>query len=186
MDPRAAALYKTYYQPKLAFVQKKGSKDELTKEKNAFNALKEDLFKKAMDKGAVFANVGPQMWFTGKVQLGEKKPAPEKTSAAKALGKNPEVWEFRLDLNTVTGKMLQVLGFDEPDADKIVEERTKRGFFVGDPLKVMGDLIGQDKLSAVQGKTQLAVYTPKVAEEPAKEAAVLWPEDIEKIDLAGK
>lgn len=188
MDRQAIDLYAAYYQAKLAFVQKRGSKDDLNKAKTAFTSFKEGLYKKAMSGDTLFANVGPQLWFTGKLKLEEKKVGlfDLKTKIAKKLGQDPNVWEFRLDLNTVTAKMLKVIGFDEATAEKVVTERQKRGFFTGEPVKLLGETAGQEAFAKVKSQTGLAAYTPKGPTPPDTAAGLLWPEDIEKLPVAGE
>ncbi len=188
MDRQAIDLYAAYYQSKLAYVQKKCSKEDHLKAKNAFITFKEDLFKKALKNDTLFANVGPQLWFTGKLKLDDKKPGlfDLKAKIAKKLGKDPNVWEFRLDLNTVTHKMLRVIGFDESAAANVIEARQKRGFFTGDVLKLLGETAGADAFAKVKAQTGLAVYTHKGPTAPDTAAALLWPEDIEKLPVTGE
>lgn len=188
MDRRAIDLYAAYYQAKLAYVKKQCSKEEFAKAKNAFITFKEELYKIALKNDTLFANVGPQLWFTGKLKISDKKPGlfDFKTKIAKKLGKDPNVWEFRLDLNTVTAKMLRVIGFDEATADKIIDARQKRGFFTGNALKVLSETAGVEALAKVKAETGLAIYIPKGPTPPDTAAALLWPEDIEKFPVAGE
>ncbi len=186
MDKKAASLYFDYYQAKLNFVQKKGPKETLEKAKKTFVDFKEDLFKKAMAGGDVFANVGPQLWFSGKVTLKNEESLSLKEKIAKKFGKDPNVWEFNLDLNTVTRKILKAIFVEEADADKIVAEREKRGFFTGDPLKIMDQLIGSAKFGALKTKIGLKPYEPQANSKPEKQTITLWPEDVERFNVAGE
>lgn len=80
-----------------------------------------------MKNDSIFANVGPQMWFAGKINLSQlKKDAGEvKKYFAAAFGKKDEYYEFRLDLNTATAEMFRMIGFAEADAAKLVKPRRK-------------------------------------------------------------
>ena len=184
MSNDAAKLYHAYYQAKLAFVQKKGEKEALNKAKEAFTSFKEDLFKKAMDGANIFANVGPEMWFSG-VLNAEKKGVPEvKTLVAKAFGQDKNAMPFNLDLNTVTAKMLVAIGFASEDADRVIQARQEKGFFTGNPLSTLKSLVGNEKFAAVQEKSQLKPYQPKQAAVADNQAKALWPEDLEKCTVA--
>jgi DNA uptake protein ComE-like DNA-binding protein len=183
LDKRAAEGYKNYYQYKLAYVQKKVSKQEYLKARDAYKNYTEALFKKAMAGADIFANVGPQMWFAGKVKL-EKKTSSFKDSIAKKMGKDNDYWEFRMDLNTVTVKMLRNIGFAESDAAKIVEEREKLGFFTGNPVKVIEKLIGSERYPKYNAVFNFTNYDHKSADyvkDYVKQSIALWPEDIEKL-----
>jgi hypothetical protein len=122
------------------------------------------------------------------VKISDKKPGmfDFKTKIAKKLGMDPNIWEFRLDLNTVTAKMLRVIGFDEATADKIIDARQKRGFFTGDALKVLSETAGAEAFAKVKAETGLALYIPKGPTPPDTAAALLWPEDIEKCSVPGE
>lgn len=188
MDAGAAASYKSYYQAKLAFVQKKISKDEYTKARDAHRVVAEDLFKKAMKTGKIFANVGPQMWFQGKINLSQLK---DKVSAAKlvmikAFGKKDKFYEFRMDLNSVTVDMLRMIGFAEADAAKIVEARDQNGFFTGNPVSTLKKVVGAERFDKYNAVLNLSVYDHSKADVVAQykeQSLALWPEDIEKMSL---
>ncbi|MFZ2955727.1 MAG: hypothetical protein WA705_02375 [Candidatus Ozemobacteraceae bacterium] len=182
MSKDASPLYQKYYETKLQYVQKKLSKEEHLKAKQAFVSFKEDLFKKAMDGADIFANVGPDLWFSGSVKLEAKSQAVDakEKMLAKIGEKKPEVWDFNLNLNTITAKMLVTLGIEEADADKIIAERQNSGFFSGDPLKILAEKLGAEKYRKVVEKAALKTYDPNPT-TPAAKLAVLWPEDIEKI-----
>ena len=188
MDAKAAESYKSYYQNKLDFVQKKIDKAEYIKARDAHRAYAEDMFKKAMSSGNIFANVGPQMWFQGKINLSQLK---NKVSAAKlvmfkAFGKKDKFYEFRLDLNTVTVDMLRMIGFAEADAAKLVEAREQAGFFKGNPVSTIKKIVGADRFDKYNAVLNLSVYDHSKADEIAQykeQSLALWPEDVEKMSL---
>ncbi len=188
MDAKAAESYKSYYQSKLDFVQKKVSKADYIKARDAHRAYAESMFKKAMSNGNIFANVGPQMWFQGKINLTQLK---EKASAAKlvmikAFGKKDKFYEFRLDLNTVTVDMLRMIGFAEADAAKLIEAREQAGFFKGNPVSTIKKIVGADRFDKYNAVLNLSVYDHSKADEIAQykeQSLAFWPEDIEKMSL---
>jgi len=176
----AHKLYQAYYQAKLAYVQKKMSKEEFTKARQAYISFKEDLFAKINDDTNIFANVGPEMWFSGKLII-EEEVAPQKGFFGKMFGNKakPKEFPFNLDLNTIGRKTLARLGCDEADADKIISAREKTGFFTGDPLKVLAQHLGAEKFAAFKSKCSPTPYVDKTARTPEKASAALWPEDFQ-------
>ncbi|MFZ5949767.1 MAG: hypothetical protein ACOYXC_03615 [Candidatus Rifleibacteriota bacterium] len=188
MDAKAAESYKSYYQSKLAYVNKKIDKAAYEKARNDHRAFVEGLFKKAMADGKVFANVGPQMWMEGKINLTKLK---EKASDAKKyfasfFGKKDEYYTFRLDLNTVTADMLRMIGFAEADAAKVIETRESKGFFTGNPVNTLKQVVGDERFSKYNAVLNLSVYDHKKADVVAQykeQSLALWPEDIEKMSI---
>ncbi|MBI3039248.1 hypothetical protein HYY75_09405 [bacterium] len=183
MSNEARNLYHSYYRTKLDYVQKKISNAEHLKAKQAFLALKEDLFKKAMAGENLFANVGPQLWFSGEAKLDKKHGFFDfKYKLMKKLGVDLDAMPFNLDLNTATAKMLSFFGGMEPtDAEKIVSLRDKVGFFTGDPLKVLNEILGAQKFQSVKSKNKLKPFEPKNSSDPNSQATTLWPEDFERL-----
>jgi len=187
MNHDAAALYHAQYQARVSYFQKKGSKEAFLKARNAFNAFKEDLFNKAMDGAELFANVGPQMWFSGVLKLDKKHSALNiKARIAKKLGQDTDVMPFNLDLNTVTTKMLVAIGVPLEDAEKLVAARATKGFFTGDPLTVLATSLGSEKYKTLQAACQLKNYSPQQAAVPDNQAKALWPEDVEKFNVVAE
>ncbi len=188
MDAKASESYKSYYQSKLAYVNRKIDKAAYEKARNDHRAFVEGLFKNAMADGKVFANVGPQMWMEGKINLTRLK---EKASAAKKyfasfFGKKDEYYTFRLDLNTVTADMLRMIGFAEADAAKVIETRESRGFFTGNPVNTLKQVVGDERFSKYNAVLNLGVYDHKKADVVAQykeQSLALWPEDIEKMSI---
>jgi len=183
MSNQAATLYKNYYQARLAYVQKRLSKDEFEKARQAYITFKDELYRKAMAGDDIFANVGPEMWFSGVLKIEKKSESLSwKERLAKKAGKtDTSSYPFNLDLNTVTARSLVAIGFAEEDAENIIAEREKAGFFRGDPLQQLQKLMGPEKFRQVQGKAQLKNYQPKVAATIEGQSIALWPEDIEKL-----
>ncbi|MDD2999350.1 MAG: hypothetical protein PHV05_09850 [Candidatus Riflebacteria bacterium] len=186
MDAQAAANYKNYYEQKVAFTQKKVSKEEFNKVKTSYKAYTEDLFKKAMENNAVFANVGPQMWFAGKINLSKLKQEAGnvKKYLASAFGKKDQFYEFRLDLNTATVDMFRMIGFAEADAAKLVGAREEKGFFKGNPVTIIKDLLGGERFDKYNAVLNLAPYNHQQADAVAQykeQSLALWPEDIAKM-----
>lgn len=188
MDGKAADTYKKYYDARVGFVQKKVSKEEAGKARDEHRALSESLFKKAMAGANIFANVGPQMWFEGKINLSKlkEKASTEKKLMARFFGKKDEFYTFRLDLNTVTVDMLRMIGFAESDAGKVVAERGTAGFFKGNPVQVLKKIIGDERFDKYNAVLNLSVYDHGKADMVAQyveQSLALWPEDIEKMTL---
>lgn len=188
MDRQAAPLYRAYYEAKLAYVAKKLGKDAFEKAKKAFVGFKEELFEKAMKGADPFANVGPEMWFSGSLKLdGEKRSGSAETKvilAAKFGGKKDNVWNFNMDLNTITGKMLVALGAKEETAAKIIADREAKGFFTGSPLKVLEGALGSE-FGQVMQKSSLKPYQPAKAGDSKTQLTTLYPEDFDQMKISG-
>ncbi|GAB4282257.1 MAG: hypothetical protein Kow0029_27690 [Candidatus Rifleibacteriota bacterium] len=186
MHAKAAEAYKNYYQHKLAFVQKRESKADFLKARDAYKNYTEALFKKAMANDKIFENIGPQLWFEGKINLTKLK---EKASNAKKIyaelfGKKDEYYTFRMDLNTVTVDMLRTIGMAEADASKIIEARETAGFFKGNPISILTKVLGKERFDKYNEVYNLCVYNHEKADEIKQykeQALTLWPEDIEKM-----
>lgn len=183
MDKKAAVGYQNYYQYKKAFVQKKVTKEQYVKAKDQYKAYTEALFKKAMKSDNIFANVGPQMWFEGKVKLDQ--PAKGlKGFFANKFGKKDKFWTFRMDLNTVTNKMLANIGLPAEDIEKILTSRKADGSFTGNPISVLRKLLGDEKFDRYNKVLNLTPYNHEKADMVAQykeQALTLWPEDMEKM-----
>lgn len=187
MDKDATKAYFDYYQSKLGYVQKKIAKDAFDKQKAEYKKYTEGLFAKAMEGTDIFANVGPQMWFAGKINLTAlKKEASEaKQFMAKALGKKDEFYEFRLDLNTATADMFRMIGFAEADAAKLVSSRDQEGFFKGgNPVSLIKKIVGDERFAKYNAVLNLAPYDHNKADiiaQAEEQSLALWPEDIAKL-----
>jgi len=187
MDAQAAQGYKNFYENKVAYTQKKISKADFDKVKSQYKAYTEDLFAKAMKSGNIFANVGPQMWFAGKINLSalKREPSEAKKFIVRAFGKKDKFYEFRLDLNTVTIDMLRMIGFAEADASKLIEARDKDGFFKGgNPVTTIKKIVGDERFSKYNSVLNLAPYDHTKADVIAQykeQSLALWPEDIAKL-----
>ena len=184
MNKKAAEGYKNYYQYKKAFVQKKVSKDQFKKAQKQYKAFTESLFKNAMKTGNIFANVGPQMWFEGKIKL----PKPTKGLKgffAKKFNKKDKYWTFRMDLNTITSNMLANIGVPAEDINTILSARNANGFFSGNPISVLKKLLGNEKFAKHNSVLNLKLYDHTKADAIAQskeQALCLWPEDMEKLN----
>ncbi|HEY9070003.1 MAG TPA: hypothetical protein VIV61_07075 [Candidatus Ozemobacteraceae bacterium] len=189
MDRQAAALYKASYEAKLAYVAKKLDKESFEKARKAFVEFKEGLFDKAMKGADPFANVGPQLWFSGALKLdGEKRSgsALVKERLAQKFGKKEDnVWNFNMDLNTVTAKMLVVLGATPEAAAKLIADREAKGFFTGDPLKILEASLGAE-FAAVKQKSGLKPYQPVKPGDSTGQLTTLYPEDFDQMRLAAE
>lgn len=186
MDAQAAQAYKNYYENRVGYTQKKVIKTDFDKIKSEYKAYTEALFAKAMKSGDIFANVGPQLWFAGKINLNNTKREPTKAKQymAKAFGKKDKFYEFRLDLNTVTVDMLRMIGFAEADASKIVEARDKTGFFKGNPINTIKQVVGNERFGKYNSVLNLTPYDHTKADAIAQykeQSLALWPEDILKM-----
>lgn len=187
MHNKAAEGYKNFYHYKLGFVQKKIAKADFLKARDAYKEYTEALFKKAMSNDKIFANVGPQMWFEGKINLSKlkAKASEAKQLMAKAFGKKKdEYYNFRMDLNTVTLDMMRMIGLAESDAANIVAIREKSGFFKGNPVSTIKKIMGAEKFGKYNAVLNLSVYNHGKADEIAQykeQSLTLWPEDIEKM-----
>ena len=187
MDSQAAQNYRNYYENKVGYTQKKVSKQDFDKVKSSYKAYTEALFAKAMKSNDIFANVGPQMWVAGKINLStlKREPTEAKKLMAKAFGKKDKFYEFRLDINTATAEMFRAIGFAETDAAKLVESRDKTGFFkAGNPVSTIKQIVGDERFSKYNAVLNLAPYDHTRADEVAQnkeQALALWPEDIAKL-----
>ncbi|HNW33813.1 MAG TPA: hypothetical protein PKM25_02705, partial [Candidatus Ozemobacteraceae bacterium] len=188
MDRQAAPLYRSYYEAKLAYVAKKIDKETFEKARKAFTDFKEGLFGKAMKGADPFANVGPQLWFSGSLKLeGEKRSGSAATKvvlAQKFGSKKDNVWNFNMDLNTITAKMLIALGASEETAAKIIADRETRGFFTGDPLKILESSLGSE-FKQVMEKSSLKPYQPVKAGDSKTQLTTLYPEDFDQMKIGG-
>lgn len=189
MHINAAESYKNYYEFNVAYKQKKISKEDFTAARTAYKAYTEELFADAMKTDAIFANVGPQMWFAGKINLSQlKKEASEaKQYFASALGKKDEFYEFRLDLNTATVDMFRMIGFAEADAASMVKARNEKGFFKGNPVTIINKIVGDERFAKYNAVLNLTPYDHTGADviaQAKEQALALWPEDIAKLTNA--
>lgn len=177
MDNTARKLYYNYYQNKLLYVQKKISNEEFRKAEKAYLDYKENLFKNAMNGANIFGNVGPELWLKGKLVF-------EKAG----LFKKKQEWEFRIDLNTVTYKILRVIGFDSASAEKIIAARNEKGYFTGHAMKILQQLVDPSVLQNVIKNTGLTYLyiDDKLADKynvNNNSEKYLWPEDLEKAPI---
>jgi len=187
MDAQAAQAYKNYYENKVGYTQKKVSKQDFDKIKTEYKSYTEALFGKAMKSDDIFANVGPQMWFAGKINLSalKREPTEAKKFMAKAFGKKDKFYEFRLDLNTASADMFRMIGFAEADAAKLVEARDKTGFFKsGNPVNIIKQVVGDERFGKYNSVLNLTPYDHSKADAIAQykeQSLALWPEDIAKL-----
>ena len=186
MHENAAESYKNYYEFKVAYTQKKISKEDFTKAKTQYKAYTEGLFAEAMKNDNIFANVGPQMWFAGKINLTQmkKEAGAAKKYLATAFGKKDEFYEFRLDLNTATVEMFRMIGFAEADAAKLVATRDEKGFFKGNPVSIIKQTVGDERFAKYNAVLNLAPYDHQKADVIAQykeQSLAMWPEDIAKL-----
>ncbi|MDD3147353.1 MAG: hypothetical protein PHD82_08630 [Candidatus Riflebacteria bacterium] len=186
MHENAAESYKNFYGFKVAYTQKKISKADFDSAKTQYKAYTEGLFAEAMKTDNIFANVGPQLWFAGKINLSQlKKDAGEvKKYFAAAFGKKDQYYEFRLDLNTATADMFRMIGFAETDAAKLVKTRDEKGFFKGNPVTLIKGIVGEErfaKYNAVLNLTQYDHTKSDVVAQYKEQSLALWPEDIARL-----
>lgn len=187
MDKDASKAYFDYYQSRLNFLQKKLEKAEFDKIKTQYKAYTEGLFAKAMKGDDIFANVGPQMWFAGKINLTalKKEASDAKKLLAKAFGKKDQFYEFRLDLNTASAEMFRMIGFAEADAAKLVTARDQEGFFkAGNPVSLIKKIVGEERFGKYNAVLNLAPYDHTKADviaDQESQSLALWPEDIAKL-----
>lgn len=187
MHENAYESYKNYYGFVKAYKQKKIEKADFIAAKKAYKEYTESLFAKAVANDNIFANVGPQMWFSGKIDLSSlrKKPAVTKAAMAEAFGgKSDNFYEFRLDLNTVSKDMLRNIGIPGDDCDKILKARIKKNFFTGNPITVLKKILGEDRFNQFNQVLHLAPYDHTKADEVKQceeQIIVLWPEDVAKL-----
>ena len=186
MHENAYESYKNYYSFVKAYKQKKIEKADYLEAKKAYKAYTEELFAEAMQKDNIFANVGPQMWFSGKIDLvaAHKRPSEAKELIAEAFGKKDKFYEFRLDLNTASKDMLRSIGFSFDDVTKILKARTKKNFFTGNPITVLKKVLGEETFNRYNSVLNLAPYDHTKADsirDSEEQALVLWPEDISKL-----
>ena len=186
MHENAYESYKNYYGFVKAYKQKKITKDVFLEAKKAYKAYTESLFADAMANDGIFANVGPQMWFAGKVDLIalHKRPSPTKELMAEAVGKSDKFYEFRLDLNTVSLDMLRSIGFTLEDAKKIIKIRTKKNFFKGNPISVLKKILGEERFNQYNQVLNLTPYDhtkENIVTNNEEQLKTLWPEDISKL-----
>lgn len=188
MDGEAARLYQAYYQKKLAYQQKKCSRDEFTAAKQAFVSHKEALFAKAMAGADVFANVGPELWFSGLV-IAAKPRELTKFERAQLEARNwlkmsagnfdPNRWEFNLDLNTVTERMLKRIGVPAEAAAKLLAARREKGFFTGNPLDILKEYLGS-AYGNWAAKLQIARLEDPYQANAIQRLMTLYPEDLDQ------
>jgi DNA uptake protein ComE-like DNA-binding protein len=178
MHPRAGDLYFRYYQANLAWKQKKVGKQALQQAKNEYLKFKEELNAQALAGADMFAHVGREMWFTGKIKASRMDIRQGWNLPTVEADRNKiRDWEFNLDLNTVTEKMLTVIGFGMVDAQKIIQARENAGFFQGKPLPMLKQLVGDAAFQAVMDKAALRDYhEAKAADSQKADRQILWPE----------
>ena len=186
MHENAAESYKNFYEFKVAYTQKKIAKADYDKAKTQYKAYTEGLFTEAMKTDQVFANVGPQLWFAGKINLTQlkKEASAVKKYFAAAFGKKDEYYEFRLDLNTATADMFRMIGFAEADAAKLVATRDEKGFFKGNPVSIIKQTVGDERFAKYNAVLNLAPYDHQKADVIAQykeQSLAMWPEDIAKL-----
>ena len=186
MHENAYESYKNYYGFVKAYKQKKIGKEDFLAAKKAYKAYTEELFQEALNNDKIFANVGPQMWFSGKVDLisVHKRPSEIKEYMAEALGKTDKYYEFRLDLNTASKDMLRSIGFSYDDVTTILNARTKKNYFKGNPIEVLKKILGEEKFESYNQNLNLAPYDHTKADsvrDYEEQTIVLWPEDISKM-----
>ncbi|HNW11284.1 MAG TPA: hypothetical protein PKI71_07970 [Candidatus Rifleibacterium sp.] len=186
MHENAAISYKNFYEFKVAYTQKKIEKADYDKAKSQYKAYTEGLFEEAMKTDNIFANVGPQMWFAGKINLSQlkKEAGAVKKYFASAFGKKDEFYEFRLDLNTATADMFRMIGFAEADAAKLVKVRDEKGFFKGNPVSIIKEVVGEERFAKYNAVLNLAPYDHTRADAVAQykeQSLAMWPEDIAKL-----
>ena len=186
MHENAYESYKNYYGFVKAYKQKKIEKEAFLEAKKAYKEYTEELFKEAMKTDNLFANVGPQMWFSGKVDLiaVHKRPSETKELMAEALGKKDKYYEFRLDLNTASKDMLRSIGFSLDDVTAILKARTKKNYFTGNPINVLKKVLGEEKFNKYNEVLKLAPYDHTKSDsvrDYEEQTIVLWPEDIAKL-----
>lgn len=186
MHENAAESYKNFYEFNLAYKQKKIAKEDFLEARKQYKAYTEELFAEAMQKDNIFANVGPQMWFSGKINLSnlKKQPSKAKQYLAAAFGKKDKFYEFRFDLNTATAEMLRNIGLAEADCAKLIKAREKKGFFKGNPLTAMKSVLGEDRFNRYNEVLNFAAYDhtkSDVVRDYEKQSVVLWPEDLSKL-----
>lgn len=187
MDKDATKAYYDYYQTRLDYLQKKVSKADFDKVKTTYKTYTEGLFAKAMKGADIFANVGPQLWFAGKINLttAKKSTSAAKQVMARAVGKKDQYYEFRLDLNTATVDMFRMIGFAEADAAKLVAARDLAGFFkAGNPVSMIKKVVGDERFGKYNNVLNLVPYNhdkANIITDQAEQALALWPEDIAKL-----
>ncbi len=186
MHENAAESYKNFYEFKVAYTQKKISKADFDKARSQYKAYTEGLFAEAMKTDKIFANVGPQMWFAGKINLTQmqKETSKAKRVMAKSFGKKDKFYEFRLDLNTATVEMFRMIGFAEADAAKLVKAREEKGFFKGNPVSIIKSVVGDERFAKYNAVLNLTPYDHSKADAIAQykeQSLALWPEDIAKM-----
>ena len=186
MHENAYESYTNYYGFVKAYKQKKIEKEDFQQAKKAYKEYTEELFDEAMKTDNIFANVGPQMWFSGKVDLisVHKRPSETKEFMAEALGKKDKYYEFRLDLNTASKDMLRSIGFSLDDVNLILKERTKKNFFKGNPITVLKKILGEEKFNHYDQNLNLTPYDHTNSDsvrDYEEQTIVLWPEDISKL-----
>lgn len=188
MDINAQKAYFDYYRNNVDYKQKKVSRAEFEKSKNAYRKVCDEAFKRAMKGADIFANVGPQLWFQGTVDLA---PARKKRfSKAKSLmnaffGKKDNTFTFRLDINTATVDMMRMVGFAEPDARAITEARDQAGFFkVKSPVAVLKKVLGAERFAKYNAVYNFKHYDHEKADiikDYHEQSLALWPEDLQKM-----
>jgi len=187
MDKNASKAYFDYYQTRLNYLQKKVSKADFDKYKADYKKYTEALFAKAMKGADIFANVGPQMWFAGKINLTamKKEASAAKKLMAKMFGKKDQIYEFRLDLNTATADMFRMIGFAEADAAKLAAARDAEGFFKkGNPVQAIEKILGNERFAKYNAVLNLVPYDHTKADiiaDQESQSLALWPEDIAKL-----
>ncbi len=186
MHENAYESYKNYYAFVKAYKQKKIEKEDFLEAKKAYKEYTEALFAEAMQNNNIFDNVGPQMWFSGKIDLTtlHKRPSRTKEIMAEAVGKTDKFYEFRLDLNTASKDMLRQIGFSVEDSKLLVNQRTKVNFFKGNPIDVMKKILGEECFKKYDSVLHLAPYDHTKSDEvkqSEEQTMVLWPEDLAKM-----
>lgn len=190
MNAEVIDSYRNYYEHNVAFKQQKISRDVFLKHRNAYRNLAENLFEQAMAGEDIFANVGPQLWIQGKVELNrsEREDLPKsKQMILRSFGKNDNTFTFRLDLNTATVPMFRNVGFREEEAELIVQSRNEIAFFeAGCPIGHLEDILGSEEFKRYNDFFNFAHYDHEKAdiiEQYAEQSTILWPEDLQRINL---
>ncbi|MBF0410395.1 MAG: hypothetical protein HQM10_23815 [Candidatus Riflebacteria bacterium] len=195
----APKLYHAYYQAKAGLVTKKVQKADFEKAKANYNVFKENLFKQFSQTGDLFANVPPDVWFTGVWISDKPKEESELTKieiarkeARKQLGipegqNDPNRWDFNLNLNTISKRLLMFIGLTDADAQKVITERVNRGGFKGDASAILSEILTPAVFTPWMNKMQIKSLSneEKAGENTLRQVKTLFPEDMERLCPSG-
>jgi len=196
MSKNAGLLYRKYYTAKMRYTRNPKEKEAFTQAQNAFNTFKEDLFQKALKGEDIFANVGPEMWFSINLcGIMNRNLNTESLPQLATLGvfgycdsmcdpaTYPNYWS---PIDTMEPKP-EFIGI------QILQMREKEGFLTGDAIEFFCKLFNKTKEELEKGGILPLTLKTKEASSPTvkywsngSKEKIYWPEDVLPTNVKAK